>query len=244
MARCPAHDDRTPSLSISLGEQGILIRCFARCPLDAVLQAVGIDKKLLFYHRWENGMPGTARKNRPKRTLDTRHKYTDEAGITLFECFRWKPKDFSYRHRSASGEWVWNLEGCRLVIYNLHLLAKCARKDRVVLVVEGEKKADLLTTHGLLATCNPGGCGMGWRPEYSEQLAGFHVAILPDNDREGLRHAATVAGLLLGWVASLGIVTLPTLGPKEDVHDWFTKHGGSAALLLDLVSQGPRYRRV
>ena len=41
MARCPAHDDGTPSLSISTGDEGrILVRCHAGCPQDAVIDAL------------------------------------------------------------------------------------------------------------------------------------------------------------------------------------------------------------
>ena len=31
MACCPAHEDRTPSLGVSLGRQAILFHCFAGC---------------------------------------------------------------------------------------------------------------------------------------------------------------------------------------------------------------------
>ena len=37
MCRCPAHDDRTPSLSVSLGSKAILFHCFAGCSNAAVL---------------------------------------------------------------------------------------------------------------------------------------------------------------------------------------------------------------
>lgn len=44
MAKCPAHLDRHPSLSIALGEDGrLLIHCFAGCQFDAVVQAVGLE---------------------------------------------------------------------------------------------------------------------------------------------------------------------------------------------------------
>lgn len=41
MCRCPAHADRTPSLSISLGRRAILVHCFAGCTNDAVIEALG-----------------------------------------------------------------------------------------------------------------------------------------------------------------------------------------------------------
>ena len=40
MACCPAHDDRTPSLSIQLGEMAILFHCFAGCTNEEVLAAL------------------------------------------------------------------------------------------------------------------------------------------------------------------------------------------------------------
>ena len=41
MACCPAHDDRTPSLGVSLGRQAILFHCFAGCDQQSVLTALG-----------------------------------------------------------------------------------------------------------------------------------------------------------------------------------------------------------
>ena len=41
MCCCPAHVDRTPSLSISLGRRAILVHCFAGCTNEAVIEALG-----------------------------------------------------------------------------------------------------------------------------------------------------------------------------------------------------------
>ena len=49
MAKCPAHDDRTPSLSINEGTDGrALLKCHAGCNTDDVLAAVGITRRDLF----------------------------------------------------------------------------------------------------------------------------------------------------------------------------------------------------
>lgn len=40
MCRCPAHEDRTPSLSIRQGDRSILVTCFAGCASEDVLRAI------------------------------------------------------------------------------------------------------------------------------------------------------------------------------------------------------------
>jgi putative DNA primase/helicase len=40
MCRCPAHGDRTPSLSVRLGRKRLLFHCFAGCDSRAVLHAL------------------------------------------------------------------------------------------------------------------------------------------------------------------------------------------------------------
>ncbi len=47
-ARCPAHGDKTASLSISPGEHGTLVKCFAGCETADVLAAVGMTFADLF----------------------------------------------------------------------------------------------------------------------------------------------------------------------------------------------------
>lgn len=48
-ARCPAHADRTPSLSISEGQDGrVLLRCFAGCTVSEILAALGLGLRDLF----------------------------------------------------------------------------------------------------------------------------------------------------------------------------------------------------
>ena len=51
MCRCPAHEDRTPSLSVTLGSRAILFHCFAGCANEAVLAGLaqrGVKAATLF----------------------------------------------------------------------------------------------------------------------------------------------------------------------------------------------------
>jgi hypothetical protein len=48
-ARCPAHSDRGPSLSLRQTDDGrILVHCFAGCSVDKVVEAVGMELGDLF----------------------------------------------------------------------------------------------------------------------------------------------------------------------------------------------------
>ncbi|QPD06399.1 MAG: hypothetical protein Nkreftii_004173 [Candidatus Nitrospira kreftii] len=48
-AKCPAHKDRTPSLSIREGERAVLVKCWAGCSLEAIASRLGIKLKDLFF---------------------------------------------------------------------------------------------------------------------------------------------------------------------------------------------------
>src|ERR1700722_9383722 len=49
IARCPVHDDRTPSLSVGEGDDGrALVDCHAGCETEAVISALGMTMRQLF----------------------------------------------------------------------------------------------------------------------------------------------------------------------------------------------------
>jgi putative DNA primase/helicase len=55
-SQCPAHEDRTASLSIREGDAGrVLLHCFTGCPTLDVLQAMGLQWPDLFPHNPERG---------------------------------------------------------------------------------------------------------------------------------------------------------------------------------------------
>ena len=87
LARCPAHDDHNPSLSVSEGKDGrVLLHCFAGCETSAILERLGLTEADLFPANRSAG-PTASRPSRstsgPKTTeadlerfrakLDTRH---------------------------------------------------------------------------------------------------------------------------------------------------------------------------
>lgn len=48
IACCPAHEDKSPSMSVKQTDETILIHCFAGCSIDSILGAVGMDVSDLY----------------------------------------------------------------------------------------------------------------------------------------------------------------------------------------------------
>src|SRR5438105_148582 len=66
MARCPAHDDNDPSLSIrELMDGRVLVHCFAECSAERVLAAIGLEFADLYPAR--EGEATQRRSRRPTR---------------------------------------------------------------------------------------------------------------------------------------------------------------------------------
>ena len=69
ISRCPAHDDRSPSLSIRELEDGrTLVHCFGGCGAIDVLDAVGLDYSALFPPDGKEFAP--IYRNAPRETVD------------------------------------------------------------------------------------------------------------------------------------------------------------------------------
>ncbi|EZP71155.1 Genomic island protein [Novosphingobium resinovorum] len=69
MCCCPAHDDRTPSLSVTLGRKAILFHCFAGCSNEEVIAALdrqGVRGRDLF-----DGSGAVAADRLEKRTFNS-----------------------------------------------------------------------------------------------------------------------------------------------------------------------------
>lgn len=230
MAKCPAHDDRQASLSISEGNEGrVVLHCHAGCEPEAVVTGMGLEMRDLFPEE-------PARK--PVRKIVAEYDYKDEQGALLFQGIRFEPKGFRQRQPDGKGGWTWNLQGVRLVLYRLPEVVAAVGKRRVF-VVEGEKDADALARLGFVATCNPMGAGK-WREAYSETLRGGEVVILPDNDTPGRKHAREVARSLYAHGCRVWVVELPDVPEKGDVTDWL-RRGGTAERLKQIVTDAPAW---
>ena len=81
IAKCPAHDDNTPSLSITPGDNGyVLVWCFAGCSEREVVDALGLGMDCLFP---DEAFPHLARRTPAVPALHIIHLASREADVAL-----------------------------------------------------------------------------------------------------------------------------------------------------------------
>ena len=134
MARCPAHEDSTPSLEVKLKDNDwVSLRCYAGCEEEEILQALELSNIDLMTTATNWGEP------------EKIYTYQDEDGDALFQVLRYPGKRFRQRRydpedREADKEgWVWKVPAELRVPYHLPQLIEGVKEGRTVYVVEGEK---------------------------------------------------------------------------------------------------------
>jgi putative DNA primase/helicase len=219
LARCPAHDDRRPSLSIRMEGGKTLVHCHAGCAQRDVIDAL-------------KGR-GLWQPERPDRSpIVATYDYADERGILLYQVVRYEPKNFRQRRPDGSGGWIWKKSG-RQVLYRLREVIEAP----IVFLVEGERDAETLREHGFVATTNAGGATAPWLSSYTETLAGREVILIPDADTPGRRRGLTIARELVGRAARL--VVFETDDAK-DITDWFGRGHSEIELIAHIEGEAAR----
>lgn len=229
-ACCPAHNDKSPSLTIADGNSGFpVVHCHGGCTQDEVIAKLK-DRGL--WPEFKKAAPAKAAKAPPRKVV-AEYDYVDpETGECVYQVVRFEPKDFRQRKPLPGGGWAWTVPAKDRILYNLVAVSQSDPK-KIVFVVEGEKDVDKLAALGIVATCNTGGGGK-WDDRYSEALRGRKVVILPDNDETGEKHLDTVGASLQGVAEWVRTLRLPGLPEKGDVSDWI-EAGGDRAALVELV---------
>jgi hypothetical protein len=266
--RCPAHDDRSPSLSVCEGADGqVLVYCHKGCTQDAVIDE--LERRGL----WHDGPAKPIRRRSTKAPVDFNeaplqpsspsppspspswgswnwveppYEYTDTEGNLVFQVRRRerfdsegnKDKSFSQRHRGPSGEWV-DTQGDRRVLYRWPDLA--AHPDATAFITEGEKDADRIASLGLCATTVANG---NWNGVDVSVLAGRDVIVMEDADKAGVAKAAKAAALLHPIAKTLRVVRLPghehTAEKRgKDVSDWLEEDPTRAEKLAEVCFDVP-----
>ncbi|MBZ5659879.1 MAG: DUF5906 domain-containing protein [Acidobacteriia bacterium] len=218
-ARCPAHNDTNPSLSIGKGEDGkVLLHCHAGCPFEKIKDA--IHKRVL-----EQGLTLSeyaAMKRLPLEYLKTEWRLEDirwkgrpavalpyiegGCGGTIRRKIRLSKDSHDMFWEDGAGTipyGVWRLDG------DLDVLA----------ITEGESDAQTLAFHDIPVLGISG--ANGWKPEFAEyrQVKNARkILLVPDRDNAGNEFVRKVARDIPN--ENLFVVPLPT----KDVSELHLEH--------------------
>ncbi len=237
VACCPVHDDREPSLSIGLGDEGhVLLKCFAGCTLDSIVEAMELTVSDLF-----PDAPSSS---------DSQAKLSCHNSLSLVDLARDKMLPWQYlfnlgimedaarglqilyhlpdgtpapRHRLRTALVArkgsrWSKGQGEIVAYGLERLED-ARKAGYLIIVEGESDCWTLWYHQFPALGLPG-AEMANKLEEA-YLAGIdRVYIVQEPDAPGTKFVKSIEQRLEAWKwAGKGyVVTLPDAKDPNELH--------------------------
>lgn len=264
-AKCPCHNDKNASLTISHKGDKTFLYCHAGCETNDILESVGLKMSNLFDKPLE---VEDKHKSAFEKDIEAIYKFYDENGDLAYEKIRKKGKKFLHR-RYIDGETVWGMEegiytetfpgskswsikerprakkayypGQEQLLYNLPNVIKGIKEEQTIFITEGEKDSDSLITRGLIATttsigATKGDLGKKWPSRFNSFFKGANVVLLPDNDEPGKRFMEHIAIELKNIANNIKIVELPDLSKKEDITDWL-EYGNDIYDLQALVKR-------
>lgn len=230
---CVAHEDKTPSLSVWIDDKGkAAFNCHAGCDHDQIIDALAPQARQQVEATWGSSnvrilIPTRRHKPTPPEdpvgNVEAEYPYIDHNGAVQYVVRRFPGKRLRQYHPGPSGGLISGRGDSDLYPYRLPDVLTAREAGDLIYIVEGEKDADTLASHGLTATCNVGGAGK-WTDSLNGWFKAANVVILPDNDPPGLEHAKNVFEHLTGVATTVRILHLPDLADKEDVTDWLEQH--------------------
>ncbi|WP_303835309.1 AAA family ATPase [Ruminococcus flavefaciens] len=223
-AKCPCHEDKEASLSITENEKGIGLHCFAGCHTEDILNVLNLKMSDLFQEQPQQ---------RRKKQEVARYSYYDLDGhfiATKHRYFDGVKKSFMWEQPNN----VWK-KPKTAILYNWHNVKDC----KALFVVEGEKDVDTLTKYNMSAVSLSDGVQSIWYDEYTEFFRDRHVFIIPDNDDPGRALKDKIIEKLSCSAQSLTVIDLRLLWhnipKKADITDYF-ESGGSVEKFKEFVN--------
>lgn len=223
--RCPAHDDKQASLTITKGRKCTLFYCHAGCTVDDILSAAGLDKKDTFYDKEPQRTNWRAYvESREKRKIQAVYNYVSCNGSYAFTKIRLDGKKLLYgileNERFSYGLPRSTPKKSLKAIYgSVKALNKAITEGKPIFIPEGEKDVDTLTKQGYTAFTYGG--ANDWQVDFAKLVKGADVVILADNDEAGINVANTILQDVQAVVKSAKIIVpMPDI-PKADITDYF-----------------------
>ena len=198
-ARCPAHDDKRNSLSVSQGEDGrILVHCHAHCSVENIVSSLGLTFRDLFSELDPSYCAYGAGNSEVNEFLYGRNlKKVKSVSADGSKTYYWQYWN--------GAKWE---NGRNSIIPPLYKGNAGELTDNIIYIVEGEKDVLTLEGIGIAAISLPDGAKSKWHESYADELRGKSIYIIPDNDEPGRRYAANIALHLKGVAANVKVLDL------------------------------------
>ncbi len=222
--RCPAHDDKHASLTVTKGRKCTLFYCHAGCKVDEVLRAAGLMKKDTFYDavarspNWRAYVEG-----REKRRIEAVYHYYSINGAYAFTKIRLEGKKLLYG-KLENGRFTYGIgrtgrKSYKAIYGNAQALNKTIAEGNPIFIPEGEKDVDTLTKQGYTAITY-GGVN-DWQADFAPLFKDAIVYVLADNDEPGRRVADKICADLQEIAKSVKVILpVPDIA-KGDITDYF-----------------------
>lgn len=257
-AKCPCHNDKEASLTISETNDGkILLHCHAGCNTEDILEAVGftfkdlsieensltcLDKYCWFLsnkYEWEDSFGVKHTGYGEGVHVAAEYRYCGETYLyskIRFEGGLIQGKEIKYAfidHLNDKAEWG-KPKDIQNVLYRLNEFRETRKHSQYAFYVEGEKDVETLRKlkEGFGCVTTAGGAS-DWRPEFSKEFKGLNVIIFRDNDQAGIQSTERIVSDLRNYAYSVKVVN-PSRIDHGDVTDYLTKEGGTAQSLKSL----------
>jgi putative DNA primase/helicase len=228
-ALCPSHADKNPSLKIWESDDGACcLKCFAGCETDAILRAIGLEKKHLFPEKPRETDPkkrtGKKKAAEYRGAVVREHIYTDEHGnpkhrSTKYEFGKnpWAQHHWDERTR----QWFGGLGNVGRYLFRLPELLRAIERGEEIWLPEGEKDADRLWVAGVPATTNAMGASF-WHDSYTQVLKGCRIVLVRDPDKAGYERVRKLYPILTGAGCFVRVVQAADTC-KDEAGNWIIK---------------------
>lgn len=225
---CPCHEDKKPSLSLTIGHDGsFLVHCHAGCSQENVIRVLK-DRDLWpdTRHRPESKLPPGIKREWKGKPFTDHWTYRSATGDVLGYVARYdgkEGKEVIPYFKKEGDKWKSGAHSEPRPLYRLDHLTNNAEKKKPVFVCEGEKTADAaarMLGNEWAVTTWPGGCEAVGKADWTP-LKGRIVFIWPDADEPGHKAAHVVkAACIKAGAEPVNMIPPPaTVAKKWDLAD-------------------------
>jgi hypothetical protein len=209
-ALCPVHIERTPSLTLSIIDDKILLKCFGQnCKAEDIVKRIGLEMSDLFLKEGSKMIATVPVKEKGKKhksieeiknnykNLEDAYEYkwlNDEEPSHLQIRYIDKEgnKQFNTYHRENDGFWYTGKGEGLTPLYNLDGI----KDSKSVMIVEGEKVVEILKNYGIPATTSLGGSNGAEGADWTPLVGKPSVVIWRDLDDAGIKYQNEVNTIL------------------------------------------------